>query len=102
MAIIKFNDCLMGWSGRHESGSVLDALVIDFDESEGLTADSSAPSPPCASSFFYRSRRLILKIRYLAESGGIDSAIGLLGLHGAVVLGDRRLFFCPVEYTRKQ
>lgn len=76
----------------------LDALVIDFVNSENLIEDStpssspsSSPTPITLSS--YHSRLLIRRVRLLLESGKIDAALDLLRLHAPSVLEDHRLLF---------
>lgn len=72
----------------------LDALVIDFVNSENLIEDStpsSSPTPLTWSS--YHSRLLIRRVRLLLESGKVDAALDLLRLHAPSVLEDHRLLF---------
>lgn len=71
----------------------MDSLVIEFVKSENLLEDSSPPSSPSSPSSLYQSRRLVRKVRWLLESGDIDSAIDLLRLHVPFVLDDDRLLF---------
>ncbi|KNA05142.1 hypothetical protein SOVF_192920 [Spinacia oleracea] len=91
----------------------LDALVVDFANSENLFFDdnhSSSLSPPSSpsssslsppspsssssSSSSYQSRLLIRQIRRLLESGDVDSTLDLLRLHAPSILQDLRLLFC--------
>ncbi|CAA2978428.1 Hypothetical predicted protein [Olea europaea subsp. europaea] len=70
----------------------LDSLVTDFAKSENLIEDAQSPlSSPSTTTF--ASRLLIRQIRRLLESGDIDSAINLLGVHAPSVLDDHRLLF---------
>ncbi|CAI9763297.1 unnamed protein product [Fraxinus pennsylvanica] len=70
----------------------LDALVTDFAKSEQLIEDAQSPLLSSSTTTF-ASRLLIRQIRRLLESGEIDSAINLLGVHAPSVLDDHRLLF---------
>ncbi|XP_042961963.1 uncharacterized protein LOC122296389 isoform X1 [Carya illinoinensis] len=85
----------------------LDALIIDFAQSEnlieGLLCSSSPPSSPASSSSSssssslstssYHSRLIIWKIRRSLEAGDIDTAMDFLRAHAPSILDDRRLLF---------
>lgn len=94
----KKNYALWKMDSMQVNWEALDALVIDFVDSENLIEDStpssspsSSPTPITLSS--YHSRLLIRCVRLLLESGKIDAALDLLRLHAPFVLEDHRLLF---------